>query len=634
MTSADRFRKGCALAYILVGKVFQCGVIHEVVISVVISLQSLDSPGWSDPGSSRIPLRFITSPEPVNPVLSESFHSVPLISEPEEAPEDSFDLMRHLRLNKPTHSSKGMFLEPVTEELEVSSVGSGTVRTKISRKLSNEGTIVREESWEQPIPESEVLLSVPVVENVEKGADSVEMDEKEIVVQFGNDSQIVINVESDEGVCVSISEDVSTGDSTKLSSGAVNDNDSVRRDTSITDHNKNLISEDLLTKMDEDVKEFPPELRSPAHLRVASVVVQDSFELEEITSDDFNEKGCSTDPEPGLNVKSLRNCLTRENSGESSGFEEMPPDKESLTPNSSSPTLMSKRLSGDAHVIVSDAHRPLTALLDPEILNLTSEKTQEGKQNLDENSPRASFTQRRTRSLTKQRPIDGEAFAAWSCSPQSFAFAPIDPADDEGRLRMKASHDTFTVESEPRFLERLTKEPAVVFSASSSDTWVGKTDVNYHSTPTLGEEKALLNAPDNSLNNTDLTSVEHVRSELQDNIDIANTESELRSSSKTNEAVRGEESISLLTATTNVTLEHNFAADEKEKYKSMDNYSPARDNVNDTRQDTRLSRDLVAGKMEPLTLTGAVGACVEVNHKEDSEKALRKVDSEYQQVSL
>ena len=623
-------RTGLYTAYnIFTGKVFQCGVIHEVVISVVISLQSLDSPGWSDPGSSRIPLRFITSPEPVNPVLSESCHSVPLISEPEEAPEDSFDLMRHLRLNKPTHSSKGMFLEPVTEELEVSSVGSGTVRTKISRKLSNEGTIVREESWEQPIAESEVLLSVPVVE---KGADSVEMEEKEVVVQFGNDSQIVINVESDEGVCVSIGEDVSMGDSTKLSSGAVNDNDSASRHTSITDHNKNFISEDFLTKMDEDVKAFPPELRSPAHLRVASVVVQDSFELEEITNDDFNEKGCSTDPEPGLNVKSLRNCLTRENSGESSGFEEMPPDKESLTPNPSSPTLMSKRLSGDAHVIVSDARRPLTALLDPEILNLTSEKTQEGKQNLDENSPRASFAQRRTRSLTKQRPIDGEALAAWCYSPQSFA--PIAPADDEGRLRMKASHDTFTVELEPRFLERFTKEPAVGFSASSSDTCVGKTEVNYHSTPTLGEEKALLNAPDNSLNNTDLTSVEHVRSELQENVDIANTESELRSSSKTNEAVRGKENTSLLTETTNVTLEHNFAADEKEKYKSMDNYSPARDSVNDTRQDTRLSRDLVAGKMEPLTLTGAVGACVEVNHKEDSEKALRKVDSEYQQVSL
>lgn len=617
---------------IFTGKVFHCGVIYEVVISVIISLQSLDSPAWSDPGSSRIPLRFITSPEPVNPVLSESCHSVPLISEPEEAPEDSFDLMRHLRLNKPTHSSKGMFLEPVTEELEVSSVGSGTVRTKISRKLSNEGTIVREESWEQPIAESEVLLSVPVVEKVEKGADSVDMDEKEVVVQFGNDSQIVINVESDEGVCVSIGEDFSTGDSTKLSSGAVNDNDSAREDTGITDHNENFISEDLLTKMDEDVKEFPPELRSPAHLSVSSVVVQDSFELEEITNDDFNEKGCSRDPEPGLNVKSLRNCLTRENSGESSGFEEMPPDKESLTPNSSSPTLMPKRLSGDAHVIVSEARRPLTALLDPEILNLTSEKTQEGKQNLDENSPRASFAQRRTRSLTKQRPIDGEALAEWCYSPQSFA--PVAPADDEARLRMKASHDTFTVESEPRFLECFTKEPAVVFSASSSDTWVGKTDVNYHSTPTLGEEKALLNAPGNSLNNTDLTSVEHVRSELQDNIDIANTESELRSSSKANEAVRDEESISLLTATTNVTLEHNFAADEKKIYKNMDNYSPARDSVNDTRQDTRLSRDLVAGKMEPLTLTGAFGACVEVNHKEDSEKALRKVDSEYQQVSL
>ena len=566
----------------------------------------------------------MTSPEPVKPVLSESFNSVPLISEPEEASEDSFDLMRHLRLNKPTHTSKGMFLEPVTEELEVSSVGSGTVRTKISRKLSSEGTIVREESWEQPIAESEVLLSVPFVEKVEKGADPLEMDEREVVVQFGNDSQIVISVESDEGVCVSIGEDVSTGDSTKLSSGAVNDNDSASQDTSITNHNKNFISEDLLTKMDEDVKEFPPELRTPAHLRVASVVVQDSFELEEITNDDFNEKGSpfSKDPEPGLNVKSLRNCLTRENSGESSGFEEMPPDKESLTASSSSPTLMSKRLSGDAHVIVCDAHRPLTALLDPEILKLTSEKTQDRKQNLDENSPRASFAQRRTRSLTKQRPIDGEALAAWCYSPQSFA--PIDPADNEGHPRMKANHDTFTVESEPRFLERFTKEPAVV----------GKTDVNYHNTPTLGGEKALLNAPDNSLNKIGLTSDEHVRGELQDNNDIASTESELRSSSKTNEALRGEESISLLTATTNVTLEHNFPADEKGKYKSMDNYSPARDSVNDTRQDSRLSRDLVAEKMKPLNLTGAFGACVDVNHEEDSEKALRKVDSEYQQVSL
>lgn len=591
---------------------------------------SQDSPLCSDPGSSRIPLRFITPrTEPINTVLSRDYSSVPLIYEPEEAPEDSFDLMRHLRLNKPSHVTKGMFLEPVTEELEVSSVGSGTVRTKISRKLSNEeGTIVREESLEQPNMESELVLNVPVMDDVEKSLDSKEFEETKVAVQIEDDSQVIVNLEADEGMNAVI-EAKSSGDAVNLKN---NTTEILQSETSITDYNNtNFISGDLATKVDEEVSESFPDVRNPVHLRVASIVVQDSFELEEITNEDFNEKesSCSTDQDSGLHIKSSeKQRLTRENSGESSGFEEMLPDKESLTPNSSSPPLISKRLSTDAHVIVSDSHRPLAALLDPEMFSLA----REGEQFVEEKSPRAAFAQRRTRSLTKQRPIDEDTLASLSYSPSSFASKDL--ADNDGRLGTKISQDTYTGDLGPSFLACRAKEPAIDLPYSSLDSYVCATDVNYNRTLKFEREKPEFKKSDNTFYNQDVAPGENFENELQNNEDIVITQSECSSRFKTEAALRGEESISHLNAKTTGILKQNITENKEDVHRKTDDNFPRHGSENVIGEETPLSRDLAAGESDPLMSTRADGACAEVKDMDKSQKALRMVDSEYQQHYL
>ena len=94
---------------------------------------------WSDSSMGRLPSRFTSSIDRLSSVSSLSEQedndntpfSIPSIVEPDNEQGDTFDLMRHLRLNRGNHSDKG-FLEPVTEELESSSVGSGSALTKVS----------------------------------------------------------------------------------------------------------------------------------------------------------------------------------------------------------------------------------------------------------------------------------------------------------------------------------------------------------------------------------------------------------------------------------------------------------------------------------------------------------------------
>lgn len=454
---------------------------------------SQDSPVWSDSGSCRIPLRFITSPkESVSPVLDEGHNPVPLISEPEEAAEDSFDLMRHLRLNKPCHVTKGMFLEPVTEELEVSSVGSGTVRTRISRRLSNEeGTIiVREESLEQANLESELLLSLPAVENAEKGTESttvsrslcneqrtimvpetsLEHDNEESGLFFGE--PVVENGE--EGMeSNQFSESKVSGnpveDGSLIFVTVEGDEDiAVKGNSEKSPENNALNSFDNSAEMIECVtcvadvmtKEGDETPASLEHLRVASVVVQDSFELEEIsTNEDLIEKGLSsTDPEAVLNVTSMRKQLTRENSGESSGFEEMILDKETLSPSSISPTSSVERFY--ANNSADNVRIPLAALLDPEMVVVANEKVGKG-----EKSPRATFAQRRTRSLTKQRPIDEDTIPSYAFFPISSA--PFDLTGTGGSLGTKLSRDVLWSGANTNYVK--SKSNSDVLNSTSDD---------------------------------------------------------------------------------------------------------------------------------------------------------------------
>ncbi|KAL9957680.1 hypothetical protein ACROYT_G034604 [Oculina patagonica] len=453
---------------------------------------SQESPVWSDPGSSRIPLRFIAPhTEPIDTVFIGGCSSIPLISEPEEVPEDSFDLMRHLRLNKPQHVTKGMFLEPVTEELEVSSVGSGTIRTRISRKLSNEGTIVREESLEQVNLEPELLLNVPATSSEQTGFDLNETKEATVVEKDEDVARIVVNLDAEEGTSVSVSEGVVLDYAVKSSDSVVN--------SSIC-----------------STKGYPCS-DVPAHLKVSSIEVQDSFELEEIGNEEYNEKetSASTDQEASLIVKPSEKRLTRENSGESSGFEEMLPDKETGSPNSSSPVLNTKVFSSVTPVLVSD-RRPLEALLDPEMLSLA----------VEEKSPRATFGQRRTKSLTKQRPIDEDTFASWAFSPRSSAAKFVSE-----NLGTSVSHEDSTMTSGfedtgSNFLAVSTQEPMIEFMKSNLDSYVGETDENCNTTSKFEPRNMLvtvelseLEEGGSSLGNRGTEPIERFENEMQVNGD-------------------------------------------------------------------------------------------------------------------
>ena len=591
--------------------------------------QSQDSPVWSDPGSSRIPLRFIApNTEPVNPVFSGVVSSIPLISEPEEAPEDSFDLMRHLRLNKPQHVTKGMFLEPVTEELEVSSVGSGTIRTKISRRLSNEeGTIiVREESLEQAgNVESEVFLNVPVIGSEQEGFDTNETNLTTNVERVANESDIVINVDAQEDTSISLPESAVLAYSVKSSSKIVNSSsdsvDSFQFESCVSDYH----NQDLTVEVAETVANITPASAVPAHLRVANIVVQDSFELEEIGNEEFNEKelSASTDQENSVVVKSSEKLLVRQNSGESSGFEEMLLDKESASPSSSSPILKAKEFPTVAHVIVSD-RRPLQALLDPEMLSLA----------VEEKSPRATFAQRRTKSLTKQRPIDEETYTSWAFSPRPSAAKDVDDSlgtgvsHEESRIAL-AYEDTGS-----RFLVDSVKEPAIEYLNSTLRSHVGETDENCNRMSKIESgnlsvvvEPFKLDESNTSFGKQDETQAGSFENKIQtkkdhfwsqpDDSNSAMRQSELSL------PLQSEETSSLSNEELTV-----HVSQSEDVCKLTDSCFPAQGDEPST---------YIEQEEEPQTSLSveseSAGACTEVRQREESQKALRKIDSECKQVS-
>lgn len=582
--------------------------------------QSQDSPVWSDPGSSRIPLRFITShAEPISPVFSGGFSSIPLISEPEEAPEGSFDLMRHLRLNKPQHVTKGVFLEPVTEELEVSSVGSGTVRTKISRRLSNEeGTIiVREESLEQAgNVESELFVNVPVIGSEQTGVDSNETNITTEVEIVGNQSGIVVNVDAKEDTCVSFLE--GTVYSAKSSSEGVNlsnhSAESFQCESSVGDFDNQDLGQETVT-------DISPVSAVPAHLRVASIVVQDSFELEEIGNEEFNEKelSASTDQENSLVVKSSERRLMRENSGESSGFEEMLPDKESASPVSSSPILKTKEFPTVSHVIVTD-RRPLQALLDPEMLSLA----------LEEKSPRSTFAQRRTKSLTKQRPIDEDTYASWAFSARPSVAKYVDES-----LGTSVNHDESSEETGSSFSADGAEEPVIEYLKSNLDSYASETNENCMRMSDIGfanlpvtVEPSKLEESNSSFEKEGETQAGIFENKMQTNkASLSLPESSLHLQSE--KTLGGEESISHSKLSKEEVIAHEGVCECKEDVSAMtDSCFPG--------QGSEASTHIEQDEESETSLTEeseSAGACAEVRQRDESQKALRKIDSECQQVS-
>lgn len=575
-------------------------------------------------------------------MFSGVYSTVPLITEPEEVPDDSFDLMRHLRLNKPQHVKKGMFLEPVTEELEVSSVGSGTIRTKISRKLSNEeGTIiVREESLEQANVESELLLNAPVTESEQTGFDLNERNETTVVEKVGHKSKIPVNLDAEEGTSLSPTEGAVLNYTVKSSSIE-------EHPCELSINNKESISRDFATNVDEEGIYSTPFSAVPTRLKVATIAVQDSFELEEIANEEYNEKESSSscaDQETSVIVKSPEKRLTRENSGESSGFEEMFPDKETASPSSSSPVLKTKVFPSVSPVVISD-RRPLEALLDPEMLSLA----------VEEKSPRATFGQRRTKSLTKQRPIDEDTFASWVLSPRSSAAKYV-----AGSLGTSEGHKDSTATSGcedigSNFLAESTQEPVFENMKSNLNSYVGETDENCNETSNF-EPKNLpvtvepfeLKKGESSLGKEGATSVDKYENEmqtheepfsLQDNTDTAIRECDLSSDLGSEITLKGEENIPHARSfQEEFTLRQSISEHKELLSTKTDTTFPAQGDETSMHNEQGAHSELLArGKLFVTSLSeenGAVGACEEEIQREESQKALRKVDFECRQVSL
>ena len=565
-------------------------------------------------------------------MFSGGISSIPLISEPEEAPEDSFDLMRHLRLNKPQHVTKGMFLEPVTEELEVSSVGSGTIRTKLSRKLSNEeGTIiVREESLEQAgNVDSELFLSVPVTGSEQAGSDSNETHLTTDVEIVGNESGIAVNVDAQEHSSISLPESAALARSVESSTAAVNlgncSVESFQCESSENEHDNT----DLTVEVEETVLDVIPVSAVPSHLRVANIVLQDSFELEEIGNEEFNEKELSpsTDQENSLVVKSPEKRLMRENSGESSGFEEMLLDKESGSPNSSSPVLNAKEFPSVAHVIVSDT-RPLQALLDPEMLSLA----------VDEKSPRATFAQRRTKSLTKQRPIDEETYASWAFSPRPYATKYVDDSLGTGVNQEESSAALGFEGTGSSFLVDSAKEPVIEYLNSNL---LSETDENCNKVSKIESrklpvtvERSKLKESNSSFGKQGETQPERFENKLQTSRDSWSLPDDTNSAMRESESslpLQSEEAvlISHPSLSKEEFITHGGASENKEDASKLtDSCFPAQGDEPTTHtEQEEETRESLSDENE------SAGACAEVRHKEESQKALRKIDSECQQVS-
>lgn len=629
--------------------------------------QSQESPVWSDSGSCRIPLRFTTSQkEPVQPVFGEGYNSVPLINEPDEAPEGSFDLMRHLRLNKPCHVTKGMFLEPVTEEVEVSSVGSGTVRSKISRKLSNEeGTIIgRAESLENANVESELLLSVPVVQNPEEDLESTSViklsgNEEETNIPRGESleqakvkSEVSLGVplvenateimKSNEFIGPEVSDSqVEVESSVLVTEGGENTNmegvdeiSSERGEGNCIDH---IVENSVAGVETKEGEQTPVNLPCLAHLRVAGVFVQDSFELEEITtSEDFNDKESSYgDSNVGANVTIVKKQLTRENSGESSGFEEMILDKETVSPNSDSPTESVERFHDDSYA--NEERTSLAALLDPEIVSLAAEKVDKG-----DKSPRATFGQRRSKSLTKQRPVDEDTLASY------VFFRSLPAAKDlayEGEyLGTKLNHDTFPEEFQPGVNDNASKDKSSIdlLSSISDDVAmdkksfsVEKDDNRQQETDSLLEESC----GGESMNSKepivvkDFESIATLRS-APSSTEIIEDE---RAYQKMSSSTEGNTDDMELTDSTNQTTEEYLPTDDTQCNER--NCSLA-GGMSQFEGGFERSRDLLAAESnavssvpEEWAAATTVGACAEETKTEDSQNASRNVDSLYQQVS-
>ena len=260
------------------------------------SLQTHSGGSWSDPGSQTIPARFEQSQcKLYDSKDQQDGISVPEICEPEEVADESFDLMRHLRLQRAHHKVRpGHFLEPVTEELEVSSTGSGSVQTRIAKKQISD--------------ESDDLLSTLKSSSTGQTPESL---------------LTITNIEALEDVAKPRIE--LAGKNTELQAALFTECEDNSRLPAL-DNNKNLFSSSEGPLAESKIN-LSPNLVSKCTLSpgVPYLNVQESFELEEIATDEGDISRESRDEvfNKDLRLEDQRvKCLSRNDSGDSSGFEE------------------------------------------------------------------------------------------------------------------------------------------------------------------------------------------------------------------------------------------------------------------------------------------------------------------------
>lgn len=235
-------------------------------------MQSFES-SWSNSSFGRLPSRFSSSVSRLSSVSSlisepddnENQSVIPSIVEPEKEHDDGFDLMRHLRLNRGQHE-KGFFLEPVSEEHEVSSVGSSSARTKISA------------------PQQDSFDSVGNVSVVTK------------IFIHKDDSPIDLNHNESER------------------------NTSISKVTTSDDSSKEKLIESTKEIASEVQEVCVDKLHLPSMNDLFAPMAQESFELEEIATSEENLDKIEENT-PTISIRT-RIRLKHDHSDDSSGFED------------------------------------------------------------------------------------------------------------------------------------------------------------------------------------------------------------------------------------------------------------------------------------------------------------------------
>lgn len=378
--------------------------------------QSFES-SWSDSSFGRLPSRFTSSRSPSSlsslsePEDNDVQSVIPSIVEPVNDHDDGFDLMRYLRLNRGQHD-KG-FLEPVTEELEISSVGSGSARTKVAEQqdsfesvgnisVATRIFVPKRESSDLKHEEKEPVTSVPSIDEIcaqDDKAEDVNHEEQEpTTIAFSGEAKTDTKNEEVEP---------RTNVPSATSKILIQDTDTDEYERELTvesDAAKKLSVEELIentipieTSVQIELEAMPDNVSHLSPLKPSLVLLlpQESFELEEIaTSEENLDK---------MEVTSTRmhqrqvNRLRRDNSDDSSGFGDDAADNSSRKSSPKTPELPKEDIANEAHETNSPEKSDMTHLFVPTGMSSTPKDSATAR--------RSIFGKRKSWSTSKQKRV-------------------------------------------------------------------------------------------------------------------------------------------------------------------------------------------------------------------------------------